>query len=152
MNANLHNYGTFHRPTNAAKGVGLEAGKRRRAALLEFLADYTARHGMPPSIREMCAATGLTSTSTVKSHLRWLVREGHVLHRPRSPRSYRLASPPAPVLPEWVTALSKSLADIHHLLDGVTANTVSNRTLTCVRALAAEGGAVLQAQFAKETT
>lgn len=37
-----------------------------------------AANGVPPSVREICAATGLSSTSTVHTHLKTLERLGYI--------------------------------------------------------------------------
>ena len=37
-----------------------------------------AQYGIPPSVREICAATGLKSTSTVHAHLRTLEQLGYI--------------------------------------------------------------------------
>ena len=37
-----------------------------------------AQDGVPPSVREICSATGLKSTSTVHSHLKFLERNGYI--------------------------------------------------------------------------
>lgn len=36
------------------------------------------QNGLPPTVREICAATGLKSTSSVHAHLRTLEREGYI--------------------------------------------------------------------------
>ena len=43
----------------------------------DFLVE-TAPRGVPPSVREICAATGLRSTSTVHAHLKTLERLGYI--------------------------------------------------------------------------
>jgi len=37
-----------------------------------------ARTGESPTVREICAATGLTSTDTVAGHIDMLIREGYL--------------------------------------------------------------------------
>lgn len=37
-----------------------------------------AQNGVPPSVREICNATGLKSTSTVHAHLKFLERNGYI--------------------------------------------------------------------------
>lgn len=90
--------------TNPAKGIGSAQGRKRRKDILAFMTSYTDEHGMPPTIREMGAASGLRSSSTVKSHLDWLVREGHVIHESQKPRSYRVAN-----FRSWLADLSDHL-------------------------------------------
>lgn len=45
--------------------------------ILEFL-KARVNEGVPPSVREICAATGLRSTSTVHSHLKTLEELGYI--------------------------------------------------------------------------
>ncbi|MFR6279003.1 MAG: LexA family protein [Acutalibacter sp.] len=47
----------------------------------DFLRQKTAT-GVPPTVREICAATGLKSTSTVHAHLKTLERLGTSPGRP----------------------------------------------------------------------
>lgn len=50
---------------------------KRQQQIYNFLKDR-AQCGIPPSVREICAATGLKSTSTVHMHLKILEREGYI--------------------------------------------------------------------------
>lgn len=45
--------------------------------IYDFLKDRS-QYGFPPSVREICAATGLKSTSTVHAHLKALEHEGYI--------------------------------------------------------------------------
>jgi repressor LexA len=45
---------------------------------LTFIDDYMDEHGYPPSIREIGAAAGISSTSVVDYNLRILERDGHL--------------------------------------------------------------------------
>ena len=38
-----------------------------------------AQSGLPPTVREICRATGLKSTSSVHAHLKTLEREGYIV-------------------------------------------------------------------------
>lgn len=49
---------------------------RRQKVVLEAVRSYRDLHGRPPTIRELCEATGLSSTSTVHAHIRALVKKG----------------------------------------------------------------------------
>ena len=53
------------------------------------------RHGYPPTVREIGAAVGLRSPSSVTHHLEALERHG-LIRRGRSPRALRAPAPPAP--------------------------------------------------------
>lgn len=48
--------------------------------ILEFLKEKTA-DGVPPTVREICEATGLKSTSTVHGYLRVLEDEGYITRK-----------------------------------------------------------------------
>jgi repressor LexA len=61
------------------------AGKRRR--ILEFIAEQIRERGYPPSVREIGEAVGLTSPSTVHTHLQVLQREGYLQRDPTKPRA-----------------------------------------------------------------
>lgn len=50
---------------------------KRQQQVYDFLKDRI-QSGVPPSVREICAATGLKSTSTVHMHLKVLEREGYI--------------------------------------------------------------------------
>lgn len=46
--------------------------------------------GVPPTVREICAATGLKSTSTVHAHLKTLERLGYITREAGHNRSIRV--------------------------------------------------------------
>lgn len=50
--------------------------------------------GVPPTVREICAATGLKSTSTVHAHLRTLERLGYISRGAGLNRSIRIQGEP----------------------------------------------------------
>ena len=47
-------------------------------------------YGVPPTVREICAATGLSSTSTVHGHLRALENAGYISREAGLNRSIRI--------------------------------------------------------------
>jgi repressor LexA len=59
----------------------------RQQAILEFISDQMRDRGYPPSVREIGAHVGLTSPSTVHSHLATLQREGYLRRDPTKPRA-----------------------------------------------------------------
>lgn len=61
------------------------SGKRRE--ILDFIASQLRDRGYPPSVREIGEAVGLTSSSTVHSHLQTLQRQGFLLRDPTKPRA-----------------------------------------------------------------
>ena len=48
----------------------------KQQQILAFIEQFSAREGYPPSVREICAAVGLRSPSTVHAHLRVLTERG----------------------------------------------------------------------------
>jgi len=66
-----------------------------RQAILSFIEEYTVENGYPPSVREICAAVGLKSPSTVHSHIRILQEEGYLSKGEKSSRSLSLKNKPA---------------------------------------------------------
>ena len=55
----------------------------------DFLRQETSK-GVPPTVREICAATGLRSTSTVHAHLKTLERLGYITREAGLNRSIRV--------------------------------------------------------------
>ena len=63
---------------------------RRQNDVLTFVRRYTDSHGYPPSVREIGTAMGLTSSSTVHSHLAALERKGYLRRDPSKPRALEI--------------------------------------------------------------
>jgi repressor LexA len=59
----------------------------RQREILTFVQRYAESHGYPPSVREIGQAMGLTSSSTVHSHLEALGRKGFLRRDPSKPRA-----------------------------------------------------------------
>lgn len=59
----------------------------KQVAILEFIKEQIALKGYPPSVREMCIAVGLKSTSTVHSHMNKLEKLGYIRRDPTKPRA-----------------------------------------------------------------
>ncbi|GAA1396503.1 transcriptional repressor LexA [Luteococcus peritonei] len=69
---------------------GLTARQRR---ILVIIRDVTASRGYPPSIREICDAAGLASSSSVAHQLKQLEAKGYVHRDPNRPRAMELNLP-----------------------------------------------------------
>jgi repressor LexA len=67
----------------------------RQRQILEFVDAEARRRGYPPSVREIGAAVGLSSTSTVHSHLSALVAKGYLLRDPTKPRALQVHFEPS---------------------------------------------------------
>lgn len=59
----------------------------KQSAILEFIKNEISKKGYPPSVREICAAVELKSTSTVHSHLEKLERLGYIKRDASKPRT-----------------------------------------------------------------
>ena len=72
--------------------VATLTGKRRQ--ILEFIAKHIQDNGYPPSVREIGEAVGLSSSSTVHTHLQLLQREGFLRRDPTKPRTLSVSFEP----------------------------------------------------------
>jgi repressor LexA len=81
----------------------------RQKEILEFLGSHTRDFGYPPTVREICRATGLKSPRSVSQHLQALERKGYI-HRGRDKsRAIRFLHRPdslGPVGQEGVLSMS----------------------------------------------
>ena len=59
----------------------------KRLEILDFIDRTQRERGYPPSVREICEAVGLTSTSTVHAHLSTLQKQGFLRRDPTKPRA-----------------------------------------------------------------
>ena len=50
----------------------------RQEEILNYIKKYTAMHGYPPAIREICAGVGLNSPATVFVHIKNLEKNGYI--------------------------------------------------------------------------
>lgn len=51
---------------------------KRQEEILTFIKKYSAKHGYPPAIREICKGVGLSSPATVFVHVKNLEKEGYI--------------------------------------------------------------------------
>ena len=77
--------------------VDVLTGKRRE--ILDFIAEHLRDRGYPPSVREIGEAVGLTSSSTVHSHLATLQRLGYLRRDPTKPRAIEVRYDPSSSVP-----------------------------------------------------
>lgn len=59
----------------------------RQQQILDLIVETVAERGYPPSVREIGESVGLSSPSTVHSHLSALVRAGYLRRDPTKPRA-----------------------------------------------------------------
>ena len=75
--------------------VNDEALTDRQREILDYIVRQQAERGYPPSVREIGEAVGLTSPSTVHSHLATLQRRGYLRRDPTKPRAIEVTYDPA---------------------------------------------------------
>jgi repressor LexA len=66
----------------------------RHQKILDFIGEYVNRHGYPPAIRDICEATGISSTSVVTYYLKQLTEMGKIERDEKSSRALRLSDAP----------------------------------------------------------
>jgi repressor LexA len=64
-----------------------QATTDRQQRILDTIRAFTAEQGYPPSVREIGERVGLSSSSTVQSHLKTLERRGLLRRDPTKPRA-----------------------------------------------------------------
>ncbi len=62
----------------------------KQQIILDYLKKETISKGYPPSVREICEAVGLKSTSTVHGHLERLEKKGLIRRDPTKPRAIEI--------------------------------------------------------------
>ena len=62
----------------------------KQSEIYEFLKVFTENKGYPPSVREICEAVNLRSTSTVHGHLKKLESKGLIKRDPTKPRALEI--------------------------------------------------------------
>lgn len=67
----------------------------RQQQVLAYIRQTVADRGYPPSVREIGEAIGLSSPSTVHSHLSSLVKAGYLRRDPSKPRAIEVLGPNA---------------------------------------------------------
>ena len=67
---------------------------QRQQEILDFIEAQMRERGYPPSVREIGEAVGLTSPSTVHSHLATLQRLGYLRRDPTKPRAIEMRYDP----------------------------------------------------------
>ena len=68
----------------------MEKLTKSQEKILSYLREC-AQKGLPPSVREICNATGLKSTSTVHAHLKTLEKKGYISRESRLNRAIHIS-------------------------------------------------------------
>jgi len=69
--------------------MSLDLGRKQKE-ILEYIKEEISHKGYPPSVREICQAVGLKSTSTVHGHLERLEQKGFLRRDPSKPRTIEI--------------------------------------------------------------
>ena len=62
----------------------------KQSQILEYIKSEIISKGYPPSVRDICKAVGLKSTSSVHSHLETLEKNGFIRRDPTKPRTIEI--------------------------------------------------------------
>lgn len=74
----------------------------KQQRIYDYILEFTAEHGYPPSVREIGAAVGLKSPSTVHFHMKGLEEAGMIIKAEGKTRAISL--PHAAAQPAWAEA------------------------------------------------
>lgn len=70
-----------------------DKAEERRKRIFTFMKDQIAAQGYAPTVREVCEALGIRSTSTVHQDIKMLVAQGLLRKDPAKPRAIALDQP-----------------------------------------------------------
>lgn len=71
----------------------MEPLKNREIAILDYMQSEIKRKGYPPTVREICSALGIKSTSTTHKDIENLVHKGYIVKDPSKPRALMIVNP-----------------------------------------------------------
>lgn len=78
---------------------------KKQEEILTYIRDQLLSRGFPPSVREICCAVDLKSTSSVHAHLNSLEKKGYIRRDPAKPRTIEILDrnyAPVPIQSEVV--------------------------------------------------
>lgn len=67
--------------------------KEREQRILDYMKSEIAAKGYPPTVREICSALGIKSTSTAHKDIESLVVQGYLVKDPSKPRALMVVDP-----------------------------------------------------------
>ena len=62
----------------------------KQQEILDYIKEETLKKGYPPTVRDICEAVNLKSTSSVHAHLSTLERNGLIRRDPTKPRAIEI--------------------------------------------------------------
>ncbi len=63
---------------------------KKQSEILEYIKEQILEKGYPPTVRDICSAVNLKSTSSVHSHLETLEKNGYIRKDPTKPRAIEI--------------------------------------------------------------
>lgn len=92
----------------------MENLKERERRILEFMKSEIRTKGYPPTVREICAAIGIKSTSTAHKDIANLVKYGYLKKDPSKPRALMVVDTEGTGngIPAWMAQASAEREDI----------------------------------------
>lgn len=91
--------------------------KERERKILDYMKEEIRTKGYPPTVREICAAVGIKSTSTAHKDIESLVRQGYLVKDPSKPRALMVVDPHADKKPKAVPAGDVDAIDRSDVVD-----------------------------------
>ena len=70
--------------------MSFEKISAKQEEVLNYLKDFILKKGYPPTVRDICEAVGLKSTSSVHAHLETLEKKGYIKRDPTKPRAIEI--------------------------------------------------------------
>ncbi len=104
----------------------------RQTRILEVIRDFTEQRGYPPSVREIGERVGLSSSSTVQSHLKSLEKHGLIHRDPTKPRA--LVAEPSRSEP----ARREERSDVEHAILPIVGKVAAGVPITATENLEGE--------------
>ena len=89
--------------------------KEREQKILEYMKSEIRQKGYPPTVREICSALGIKSTSTAHKDIDSLVKQRFIKKDPSKPRALMVVDNDAPVSPSsFEGSASEALEETAH--------------------------------------
>ena len=91
--------------------------KERERRILNYMKEEIRTKGYPPTVREICAAVGIKSTSTAHKDIENLVRHGYLVKDPSKPRALMVVDPSADKKTNAASSAHTDAADRSDVVD-----------------------------------
>lgn len=78
---------------------------KKQSEILAFMKEQILAKGYPPSVREICEAVNLKSTSSVHAHLETLEKNGYIRRDPTKPRAIEICDDSFQMIRQEMTSI-----------------------------------------------